>query len=99
MVLIECRGDGRAGAATHLVADPIHYRLTEVRLQRPLMSRLERVDAFDGAQDRFLDEVVGIHQVARPAWQAAAGPAPERRQAAGKEASEGSGVGGLREAP
>ena len=54
--------------------------MPEIRLQRANPPRFEVLDLLERLQQRFLDKVVCIRQVARPFGKPSAGPALERLQ-------------------
>src|SRR5919197_600231 len=59
------------------------------------MARLELIDALHGANHGLLHQVIGVHQIARPARQSAARPAPERRQESRKQSVHGIRIAGF----
>lgn len=72
-----------------LIADAVQDRLAEVSVQRACASRLEVLDPLECLEERVLDNIVGVGQIARPARQPAAGPASQRRGVASEESVEG----------
>ena len=70
-----------AGESTSLVANPIEHGLAQVRLERPLMTRVESIEAPQRVDDRVLYQVLGVERAARGRWQSPACPAAQRRQA------------------
>src|SRR5262245_21421178 len=95
-VLVEHARCRRPLRAPHFVANTIDDGLPKVGLQRALVARLELIDALDGADDRFLHEIVGVHQVAAPPRQTTARPPAQRRQKAAEQAVQRIGIAALR---
>src|SRR5262245_45827616 len=76
----------------NLVPDPVHHGLTQVRLERGVHSVLEHVDSLQGVDDGFLDQIVGVCDVARPVRQPSARPPLEERNLAGEDGIEGASI-------
>jgi len=85
---VERADGGRAPLAADLVADAVHHRAAQVGLQRALPSRLEMTKVGHAADERVLDQIVGVGKVARPLRQPAGGPAGQPWQVAIHQAIE-----------
>ena len=68
----------RAGQGAAARTEFVHERLPQVRLQRTLVAVLEAVDPLERLQQCFLDEILRVARIPRPAWEPSAGPAAER---------------------
>jgi hypothetical protein len=60
--------------APDFVADAVHERLPKIRLQGTVVPWLERIDVPQGLRERFLYEILGVAQIARPLGQTPARP-------------------------
>ena len=87
---------GRVDGAPSLVDESIGERLPEVPLKGAFVARFEHLEAFDDADEHFLDDVARVDGAAGAARQPAAGPAMEAGQVAGAEEFDGVGVAGTR---
>src|SRR5215470_6627919 len=77
---------GRLRLATdppQLIPNLIENRLAEVRLKCALPACLEHFHSLKRPQQRFLDNIVRVRQIARPAWQPSSRPTPESGQVTG----------------
>ena len=61
--------------AANLVADAVHHRLAEVGLQGPLALGFEHINSVKRLEQGFLDKILRVGEVARPARQPPPGPA------------------------
>jgi hypothetical protein len=77
---------------TDVIANAVQHRLAQVGLERPLAADLERLQVLKRLEHRFLDNVMGVGEVAGPARQSSAGPAEQRRHAPGEEVVDGRAV-------
>jgi hypothetical protein len=75
--------------APELVGDTVADGLPQVRPQRIAPSGLEAVEVSERADDRVLDEVGGVGEVAHAAPQPPVCPPTQRRQQPGEEPVEG----------
>ena len=83
MLRIQCGDAGAARRTPDVVEDAVHDRLAQVGLERAFVLDVDAIEPLEGLQHRVLHQVVGFGEIARPAWQPAAGPAPQPRQVAG----------------
>ena len=60
--------------AAQLVANPVQHRAAQVGVQRAVTTELELIEVPERSDDRFLNEVFRVGQIAHPVGQAAACP-------------------------
>ena len=77
------------------IANAVHHRFAQIRLERALMTRLERVEPADGGEDRVLHKVRGFEHAARRRGHASPRPAPQRRDNPFEQPVERRGVAAL----
>src|SRR6059036_2752509 len=65
-----------------LVADSVFERPTQVGRDRPIVPGLEPFHVPQGPDHRVLDDVVGIHETARPCRETSGRPPAENREVA-----------------
>ena len=80
--------------APGLVPDAIEDRLTEVRLKRAFVTRLEGLEVLQQPNNRVLHDVRGIQQVARAWRQSAARPPAKGRSGSRQQRVDGLGIAG-----
>jgi hypothetical protein len=52
--------------------------LTEIRLERTFVPRLEVIDVTNGLRERLLHEILGVAKIARPSRETTTRPSSER---------------------
>jgi len=77
-VLVDPGGRRVSIDPAHLVPHSIDECLTEIRLQRTLVPRLEVVDVAEGLRERLLDQIFGVAKIASPSRETSTRPSPER---------------------
>src|SRR4030095_4786648 len=82
--------------AADLVANEVHHRLSQIRLHRADVPRLEGVEPPKYVEYRFLHQIAGIELAARCGRKLAVGPASQLRQAALEQRLDGSPIAVLR---
>jgi hypothetical protein len=97
-IRIQRTSEGPVGGSSNLVADPIPDSLSKVPVQSGGRRWLERVKPAQGSQHRFLHEVVGVGQIARPVRQSSSSPPCESRDIALKECVQRIAIALLRQA-
>jgi hypothetical protein len=75
-----------------LVANPIHHRLAQVRLQRSGAAEIDVLDPSERPKQGLLDNVVGVCKIAGPDRKAAASPSAEWGKVPGEETFDCTGV-------
>src|SRR6185503_1935434 len=61
----------------HLISNTIEHRLANIGLEHTGPADLDRIQDLDGAEERLLDQIVGIEERAGVGGKAPAGPAHE----------------------
>jgi hypothetical protein len=86
---IELGGDRPSTDAADVVANAIQHGLAEVRLQRSLTPRLERLQMLKRLEERFLDNVLSVGEVPCPLGEPPPRPPQERRETACEQSVDG----------
>ena len=71
-----------------LISDAIEHCLTQVRLQRTDMARLELFDPLERLNQGVLDKIIRVGEIARPLREPTPGPSLERFDVSREEAYE-----------
>ena len=85
---VEVSHVGPSSVPPQFVPDTIDDGLPQVRLQRADPTGLEVVDSFERLQQRVLDKVLGVRQVARPSRQSSFRPTLEGDEVPGQQPIE-----------
>src|SRR4029079_1120271 len=71
-----------------LVAQSVHERLPQIGLESPFTPRFETLDPLERLEDRFLDQIRGVRDIAGPSRQASRRPPAQDRDLTGKQQVE-----------
>ena len=64
----------RAAFAPQFVADAVHHRLAQVGLECARTAHIKVINPFERFEERVLDQIVRVGQIAGPRWQSSSRP-------------------------